>query len=41
MSEESKQETALFVSDGRGGYYAIPRADLTYPFIPSTPPHRS
>ena len=28
MSEESKQETALFVSDGRGGYYAIPRADL-------------
>jgi hypothetical protein len=28
MSEESEQETALFVSDGQGGYYAIPRVDL-------------
>ena len=28
MNKESKQETALFVSDGQGGYYAIPRVDL-------------
>ena len=28
MNNESKQDTALFVSDGQGGYYAIPRVDL-------------